>query len=69
MIGEAIAADTPRPEGRVLVSHLGAGLADVVFGDAVLRAAAERGIGRTGAIAGSPTELPARLVRWPNVSP
>ena len=46
MIGEAIAADTPRPEGRVLISHLGVGLADVVFGDAVLRAAAERGIGR-----------------------
>ena len=45
MIGEAIAADTPRPEGRVLISHLGTGLADVVFGDAVLRAAAEHGIG------------------------
>ncbi len=39
MIGEAIAAGTPRPEGRVLVTHLGVGLADVVFGDAILRAA------------------------------
>jgi ornithine cyclodeaminase/alanine dehydrogenase-like protein (mu-crystallin family) len=45
MIGEAIASDTPRPEGRVLVSHLGVGLADVVFGDAILKVAAGRGIG------------------------
>jgi ornithine cyclodeaminase/alanine dehydrogenase-like protein (mu-crystallin family) len=44
-IGEAIAADTPRPAGRVLISHLGIGLADVVFGDAVLRAAEAAGIG------------------------
>jgi ornithine cyclodeaminase/alanine dehydrogenase-like protein (mu-crystallin family) len=45
MIGEAISNDTARPEGRVLVSHLGAGLADVVFGDAILRVAESRGIG------------------------
>ncbi|MEX1345175.1 MAG: hypothetical protein AB1Z63_10930 [Candidatus Limnocylindrales bacterium] len=45
MIGEAIADGTPRPEGRVLVTHLGAGLADVVFGDAILRAAAAQDIG------------------------
>jgi ornithine cyclodeaminase/alanine dehydrogenase-like protein (mu-crystallin family) len=45
MMGEAIAAGTPRPEGRVLVSHLGVGLADVVFADAILRTAAERGLG------------------------
>ncbi len=45
MIGEAIAAGTPRPGGRVLVSHLGVGLADVVFADAVLRAAETHGIG------------------------
>ena len=45
MIGEAIAEGTPRPEGRVLVTHLGVGLADVVFAHAVVRAAAERGIG------------------------
>ena len=44
-IGEGIAAGTPRPEGRVLVTHLGAGLADVVFGDAILRRAASEGIG------------------------
>lgn len=45
MIGQAISDATPRPEGRVLVSHLGVGLADVVFGDAILRAAEARGIG------------------------
>ena len=45
-LGEAILAGTPRPpSGRVLVSHLGVGLADVIFGDAILRAAAERGLG------------------------
>jgi ornithine cyclodeaminase/alanine dehydrogenase-like protein (mu-crystallin family) len=44
-IGEAIAAGAPRPEGRVLISHLGAGLADVVFGDAILRLAEAEGIG------------------------
>jgi len=45
MIGEAINAATPRPEGRVLVSHLGVGLADVVFADAILRGAEAQGIG------------------------
>ncbi len=45
MIGEAITAGTPRPAGRVLVAHLGVGLADVVFADAILRLAVERGIG------------------------
>jgi ornithine cyclodeaminase/alanine dehydrogenase-like protein (mu-crystallin family) len=45
MMGQAIAAGTPRPEGRVVVSHLGAGLADVVFGEAILRTAETRGIG------------------------
>jgi ornithine cyclodeaminase/alanine dehydrogenase len=45
MIGEAIIAGTPRPPGRVVVSHLGVGLADVVFGDAIVRTAAERGLG------------------------
>lgn len=44
-IGEALDAVRQRPEGRVLVSHLGVGLADVVFGDAILRAAEQRGIG------------------------
>ncbi|MGD8485235.1 MAG: hypothetical protein PVH07_01230 [Chloroflexota bacterium] len=45
MMGEAIAAGTPRPDGRVLVSHLGVGLADVVFAHAVLEAAARGDIG------------------------
>ncbi len=45
MLGDAIIAGTPRPEGRVVVTHLGVGLADVVFADAILRAAAERGLG------------------------
>ncbi|HEV8489364.1 MAG TPA: hypothetical protein VGQ58_06210 [Candidatus Limnocylindrales bacterium] len=45
MLGEAILDGTPRPSGRVVVSHLGVGLADVVFGDAIARAAAERGLG------------------------
>lgn len=45
MLGEAILAGTPRPEGRVVVTHLGVGLADVVFGDALLRAAEAAGLG------------------------
>jgi len=45
MIGEAVAAGTARPPGRVLVTHLGVGLADVVFGDALLRTAEARGLG------------------------
>lgn len=44
-IGGAIRDSVPRPVGRVVVTHLGVGLADVVFADAVLRAAEERGIG------------------------
>jgi ornithine cyclodeaminase/alanine dehydrogenase-like protein (mu-crystallin family) len=45
-LGEAILAGTPRPPtGRVLVTHLGVGLADVIFGDAILRSAAEAGRG------------------------
>ena len=44
-IGEALLAGTSRPQGRVVVTHLGVGLADVVFGDAILRAAEERGLG------------------------
>jgi hypothetical protein len=39
IIGEALAADEPVPAGRILVSHLGVGLADLVFGDAILRRA------------------------------
>ncbi len=45
-LGEAILAGTPRPtRGRVLVTHLGVGLADLVFADAILRAAEPRGLG------------------------
>jgi ornithine cyclodeaminase/alanine dehydrogenase-like protein (mu-crystallin family) len=40
-LGEALIAGTPRPSGQVVVSHLGVGLADVIFGNAIL-AAAER---------------------------
>jgi len=46
MIGEALLAGTERPAtGRVLITHLGVGLADVVFGDALLRAAEAQGLG------------------------
>jgi ornithine cyclodeaminase/alanine dehydrogenase-like protein (mu-crystallin family) len=45
-LGEAILAGTPRPvSGRVVVTHLGVGLADVVFGDAIVRRATDRGLG------------------------
>jgi len=44
-LGEAILAGTPRPGGRVLVTHLGVGLADVVFGRAILAAAESSGLG------------------------
>ncbi len=45
MIGAAILAATPRPAGRVVVTHLGVGLADILFADAIVRAAATRGLG------------------------
>jgi ornithine cyclodeaminase/alanine dehydrogenase len=44
-LGEAIVAATPRPAGRVVVTHLGVGLADVVFGAAILRRAEELDLG------------------------
>ena len=45
-LGEAIKAGTARPAtGRVVVTHLGVGLADVVFGAAILRRAESRGLG------------------------
>jgi alanine dehydrogenase len=45
-LGEAILTGTERPaSGRVLVSHLGVGLADLVFGDAILRRADAAGLG------------------------
>lgn len=44
-LGEAILAGTARPAGQVVVTHLGVGLADVVFGEAILRAAETAGLG------------------------
>lgn len=44
-IGGAIRDEIVRPNGRVLVSHLGVGLADVVFANAILARAIESGYG------------------------
>ncbi len=44
-LGEAILAHTPRPAGRVVVTHLGVGLSDVVFADAILRIAEAADLG------------------------
>ena len=45
-LGEAILAGTARPSsGRVVVTHLGVGLADVVFADAILHRAESAGLG------------------------
>jgi ornithine cyclodeaminase/alanine dehydrogenase-like protein (mu-crystallin family) len=45
-IGEALLAGIPRPSnGRVVATHLGVGLADVVFGSAILRRAEALGVG------------------------
>ena len=45
-LGEAILAGTVRPPaGRVLVNHLGVGLADLVFGAAILARAEAAGLG------------------------
>jgi len=47
-LGEAILAVTPRPaSGRVVATHLGVGLADVVFGAAIVRRAEALGLGTT----------------------
>jgi ornithine cyclodeaminase/alanine dehydrogenase len=49
-IGEAIVRGVERPEtGRVVVTHLGVGLADLFFADAIIHRAIEVGLG---------TELP-----------
>jgi ornithine cyclodeaminase/alanine dehydrogenase-like protein (mu-crystallin family) len=45
MMGEALGVGLPRPAGRVVATHLGTGLADVVFGTAILDAATEMGLG------------------------
>ena len=44
-LGEALRDGLARPDGRVLVSHLGVGLADVVFASAILKRAEELGLG------------------------
>jgi ornithine cyclodeaminase/alanine dehydrogenase-like protein (mu-crystallin family) len=45
-LGEAILAGMERPDaGRVVTTHLGVGLADLVFGDAIVRRATAAGIG------------------------
>ena len=44
-LGEALREGLARPAGRVLVSHLGVGLADVVFASAILKRAEELGLG------------------------
>jgi ornithine cyclodeaminase/alanine dehydrogenase len=45
-LGEAILGGTIRPaSGRVVVTHLGVGLADVVFADAIVRRAESAGLG------------------------
>jgi len=44
-LGEALRSGPARHAGRVLVSHLGVGLADVVFASAILRRAERLGLG------------------------
>jgi ornithine cyclodeaminase/alanine dehydrogenase-like protein (mu-crystallin family) len=44
-LGEALRDRPVRPTGRVLVSHLGVGLADVVFASAILKRAEQLGLG------------------------
>jgi ornithine cyclodeaminase/alanine dehydrogenase-like protein (mu-crystallin family) len=46
-MGEALLglAPSPRPNGPVYVNHLGVGLADVVFADAIVKRAEEMGLG------------------------
>lgn len=45
-LGDALRESTPRPGGgRVVITHLGTGLADVVFADAILAAADAAGVG------------------------
>ena len=47
MLGEAILSGLARPDhGRVLVTHLGVGLADVIFAAAIVERAAALGVGR-----------------------
>jgi ornithine cyclodeaminase/alanine dehydrogenase-like protein (mu-crystallin family) len=45
MMGAVLASGAPRPAGRVVATHLGTGLADVVFGSAIVAGAEQRGLG------------------------
>jgi ornithine cyclodeaminase/alanine dehydrogenase-like protein (mu-crystallin family) len=45
MLGDVLAAGTRRPAGRVVTTHLGTGLADVVFGSEILARATAMGLG------------------------
>ena len=45
-LGEVLRDGLARPAGRILVSHLGVGLADVVFASAILKRAERLGLGR-----------------------
>jgi ornithine cyclodeaminase/alanine dehydrogenase-like protein (mu-crystallin family) len=54
-LGEAIARGITRPAaGRVVVTHLGVGLADLIFADAIVRRAAYAGLGTVLADAAPP---------------
>ncbi len=44
-LGELLRGEVAAPEGPTLVTHLGVGLADVIFGSAILARAAEAGLG------------------------
>jgi ornithine cyclodeaminase/alanine dehydrogenase-like protein (mu-crystallin family) len=44
-LGEAIVGGIGRPPGRVVVTHLGVGLADLIFADAIVRRAVHAGLG------------------------
>jgi ornithine cyclodeaminase/alanine dehydrogenase-like protein (mu-crystallin family) len=46
-LGEAILDARPRPSGRVVVTHLGVGLADLIFADVIVGAATAAGRGTT----------------------
>ena len=45
MMGELLGSGAGRPAGRIVATHLGTGLADVVFGTAILEAAAALDLG------------------------
>jgi len=57
-LGEAIVAETARPAaGRVVVTHLGVGLADLIFADAIVGRAVDAGLGTV--LADTPSSGPA----------